>query len=434
MKRQTKHHGGCRVGVNRHGNLFFHVNWEGMRTWEGTALRDDPESRELVEARATLIRHEMRAGTFNYAKHFPQGNRFRREAGQKHAETDPTTWTIAGYYECWKADKIPPFVKKSRARKYKSHFDAHIIPLHGQKLLRSYHVAQIREIKVELVESKGLKLKTVKNVLNASLRALFRDAKAEGIIERNPFDDLPRNWWGKSPAPEPDPFTEKERDQILSYFQERYWPSWPREVAFIFALFWTGARPSELTARRWRDLDPHTGRLSISSSLTEGEEGQTKTAASERVIRLLPPVLAYLRAIKPLRVQPDEFIFMGRKGRPIDHESFGEHQFQGALTALRIRHRDFYHTRHTYISVMLTHGENVKKIAETVGTSEYMIYRRYGKYIGATEDFGSRALAASKVLTKVLTQKPLKEKAEQFRKVAMVRGGGLEPPKDENEQ
>lgn len=55
-------------------------------------------------------------------------------------------------------------------------------------------------------------------------------------------------------------------------------------------------------------------------------------------------------------------------GEPINQWDFSE-LFQEVIQDLEIRHRDFYHTRQTFISGMLTHGENPQRIAEYVGNS-----------------------------------------------------------------
>ena len=68
-----------------------------------------------------------------------------------------------------------------------------------------------------------------------------------------------------------------------------------------------------------------------------------------------------------------------------------------------IRPRPFYNTRHTYISVALTLGCNVKWIAEQTGTSVQMIQEHYGKYI---RDDGDALLRA-------YVEKPKVEAIEQ---------------------
>jgi hypothetical protein len=150
-------------------------------------------SRRLWEAQALLISKNIEAGTFDYLKWFPHGNKanlFVQE--QEKARTKAEPKTIRQYYNEWKVDKVPPFVKKTRGWKYISHFDAHILPIHGDRYLHLCDVTQIREIRTELIEKRRLSVKTAKNVINATLRALFRDAKAEGLIENTPFRRSPK--------------------------------------------------------------------------------------------------------------------------------------------------------------------------------------------------------------------------------------------------
>jgi len=168
----------------------------------------------------------------------------------------------------WIKDKNPPIVKKSRGRKYRSHFTVHILPLHGDKWMHLYGITEIREMLADITQRKHLTVKTAKNVMNATLRAFFRDAVSEKVIEKNPFDELPKKWWPKTVTPEPDPFTEEERDRIIAYFFEKYWGKWPHACVFIYMQFWTGQRPSEATDRRYKDYDPRTSNLAITSSRT----------------------------------------------------------------------------------------------------------------------------------------------------------------------
>lgn len=416
---------GCTIGRNHRGHLRFRLYWEGREWTEGTKAKDDtPENRRLMEAQAILIAAEMRAGTFDYLKWFPRGNRailFGREVRRQSERT------IRQYYEEWKLDKVSPLVKRSRARKYASHFNAHILPFHGDRYLHLYGVTELRELRAHLAEAKKLKLKTIKNIMNATLRALFRDARAENVIEKNPFEDLPKQWWPKTARPAPDPFSEKERDAILEYFAEKYSKKWPRGWVFLYTMFWTGLRPSELTARRVRDFDPRTGKLEIRSSHAEGEEGMPKTAASKRIVELLEPVAARIMEIIPIHARPDDHLFLNQRGRQLDQKEFATRHFWPALTALKLRKRDFYATRHTFISVMLSHGEPAKRLAEYCGTSLAMIEESYGKWIGSGRAFGAAALAASPSLNPSLHSDDQKQSVKKH-VVGMVRGGGFEPP------
>ena len=114
---------GCKVKVNRHGFLAFHLFWNKNRSWEGTGLRDTRDNRKLVEAKAVLIGREIKSGTFDYLKWFPDGNRAE--------ELRPNTTapnTIGEYYRVWIERKKPPLVRPGLERDYKDHFKRYILP------------------------------------------------------------------------------------------------------------------------------------------------------------------------------------------------------------------------------------------------------------------------------------------------------------------
>jgi transposase len=177
---------------------------------------------------------------------------------------------------------------------------------------------------------------------DGSLRAMFRDARRS--VQRNPFSDLPINWWPRQPQRQPDPYTEEERERILAHYR-RNRPYWA--YAFVYFRFHTGTRPSEATALRWGRVDFQTG-ATISLSRHLGEERAPKTRASGRTITLLPNVINVLKIIQPLVLHPDSYVFIDGRGRPIDQSEFAR-GFQGVLRTLKIRRGPFT-THGTHLS------------------------------------------------------------------------------------
>jgi integrase len=104
-------------------------------------------------------------------------------------------------------------------------------------------------------------------------------------------------------------------------------------------------RPSEALGLCWGDVDLRRGEISISKSRYLGAESGTKTAGSERVIKLHPSVVGGLREPKK----------------------------SGSESPTRC---------HTFISIGLTNGLKIKWLAEYCGTSVAMIEKHYGKYLG----------------------------------------------------
>jgi hypothetical protein len=83
--------------------------------------------------------------------------------------------------------------------------------------------------------------------------------------------------------------------------------------------------------------------------------------------------------------------------------------FGAALNAIGSMPNDnlsaaLYCTRHTFISLALTAGENIKAIAEQCGTSAQMIEQHYGRYMSS--DFGARMIAELEQETGKTERKP----------------------------
>ena len=322
-----------------------------------------------------LMSEEMERGTFDYFRWFPEGNRANefRPKPERAGENEPLT--VRKFFEQWILRKKPPFVRRSLERDYRQAFKKNILPFMGDLDLNSVTVDTLETFRLHLVEERKLTVKTTRNVIDGSLRAMFRDAGRR--VERNPFNDLPASWWPRLPQREPDPYTEEERDRILKYYRKQR-PHWA--YAFVCFRFYTGTRPSEAVAIKWGSVDLMNGKATFAISRHLGEENAPKTRASRRTLTLLPNVIDVLKTLLPLHLSPEGYVFTGADGKPIDQSEFAR-GFQGVLRVLKIRPRPFYNTRHTFISLALTLGCNPKWIAEQTGTSLIMIQQNYGKYI-----------------------------------------------------
>jgi hypothetical protein len=96
-------------------HLGLRLFWNGIRSWETTRLEDTAENRQFLEAQATIISREMKKGTFDYLKHFPDGNQahlFRSEAPRPAAPE-----TVRSYYDKWNpAARKPSQTAASKVR------------------------------------------------------------------------------------------------------------------------------------------------------------------------------------------------------------------------------------------------------------------------------------------------------------------------------
>ena len=244
----------CKVKA-KHGSLAFRFYWNGREFWQTTGWRDTAGNRKKAEGWAQQITEEIKAGTFNYLKHFPKGNKAHEFGAPCNKPVEMKPLTVRKFYEEWIRTKKPPFVRLSLQRDYQQQFKKNILPFMGDLELNAVSVETLESFRIHLVNDRGLSLKTARNIMNGSLRAMFRDAGRR--IERNPLNELPKNWWPRMPQKEPDPYSEQERDAILNYYRANR-PYWA--YAFVLFRFWTGTRPSECTALKWGSVDLSNGK------------------------------------------------------------------------------------------------------------------------------------------------------------------------------
>lgn len=388
---------GVKVKKNkRSGKLAFRVFWRGFpngRSWETTELLDTPDNRALMQARAVIMAAEIKEGTFDYLKWFPYGTRAAFFAGKASVPR-----SLSDYFNDWIKGKKPPLERKSLFRDYNQHWNGYISDALGAREIVSIAAFDLKTIKNSLIES-GLTVKTVKNIVGGTLRALLRDAQIDGVIARSPFEDLPRKgWWPRVETPAPNPMQDADRRAICQWFYKNdrhYWP-------FVSFHLYQSVRPSESTALTWGAIDVEAHLAMILKSRDLGATAATKTPSARRVIHLKPHIAEILRQAKPLRAEATTPVFLNKLGKVMDADEFRNNQWHRALRVLEIAPRDFYSCKDTVISLDIMAGENIKKVAQEAGISLVTLERHYGMFIekSATESATEKLKSGNAVKSK----------------------------------
>jgi integrase len=406
----------CSVEVTPAGLLRFRFRWKTAdgaerRFAEATALRDTDEDRQRVEHQAVIIGAEIRAGTFDYLKWFPNGNRAAEylAAGGAPPRINAAradTWTIGKYYGEWIERRSAPVVRASAERDYRSHFRNYILDLLGEVELQDLSLAHLEDLR-NTMRKRGLAEKTIRNTIDGSLRAMVRDAEQEDIAVSFPFGKVR---WPEKIVPGPSPFTEGERDQILAYFRGKRWkaggfndtrPHYPY-FAFLYTLFFTGMRPSELVALRVGSVNLRARTLQVERSRHLGSEAAPKTQRARRTVRLTRGNAEVLESLFELKARPHDYLFKNIWGDPIEPANFYD-LFRDAQRALAISPlRDLYSAKDTYISHALTNGVSVTWLSEQTGVALSTILKHYGRFIHSSR-------ADDLEMSKIEVAKPLKK-------------------------
>ena len=178
------------------------------------------------------------------------------------------------------------------------------------------------------------------------------------------------------------------------------------------------------------DVDLRSGFIVISKSRYIGEEA-TKTSGSDRAVKLIGSVVDVLKRVKPLSTTESDYVFLNQEGRPLNFHTWRAGVWYRILRGVEIKPRKPYCTRHTFISVGLTNGVNIKWLAEYCGTSVATIERHYGKYVksDAAEQLDRLAGTVTQAVTPhEITHVSIGQGPSQVNQNKMLRGGNIGGP------
>lgn len=155
----------------------------------------------------------------------------------------------------------------------------------------------------------------------------------------------------------------------------------------VLLCMYTGVRISELCALRWSDIDVKRGILFINNSLQRIRKGKDcdnktalvidapKTEKSTRIIPIRSNILEKLYEIQPL-YSSNDFLLSGKKDKAIEPRNM-QYYFKQLQLAAGIEPLCFHSLRHTFASMCIQSGMDVKTLSEILGHSNINITLSY---------------------------------------------------------
>lgn len=266
---------------------------------------------------------------------------------------------------------------------YRYHAEKHINPDIGNIPVQRLTTRDIDHL-LRSKSDAGLAHATV-DYTRRVLRRALNFAVDWGVIERNPASAKMRSAKRRHrPASNPEKihaFNAKEAEQFLeAVADDRH------EALFVLALT-TGARPGELFALQWSDLQLGAGKVTIQRALhrtkrKKNEKGDwwifrgPKTGGSRRTLTLPAVAIKSLhhqrerqqeqRALADDRWTELGLVFTSEKGTPLDVSNV-LHHFQKICKESKLPKIRLYDLRHTHASLLIQQGVHPKVIAERLG-------------------------------------------------------------------
>ncbi len=238
----------------------------------------------------------------------------------------------------------------------------------------------------------------VKNLSNyaskrmlTQLSACCKWAVKSELIPRNPFEGMAEEIKiSPKSASDINPFSVAERDAIIQAFETH--PVYCHYTNFVKFLFMTGCRTGEAIGLQWKHVNKGCTQIAFCESYSRRYGRKDTKTHKARKFPCNQSLQSLLLGIRPKDYVADDFVFTSLTGLPISNEGFLSDVWRGckrhgkphkgivsqlALEGKIEGYRPQYNTRHTFITLALDNGLDVKDVARLVGNAPEIIYRYY---------------------------------------------------------
>lgn len=256
------------------------------------------------------------------------------------------------------------------------------VNLHLKPFFRGVPIATIDNLMLEeLIKKLPFTRKRVACVLR-SLTPIFKRAKKQKLIHSNPMEDIDKDIYLTTTIDsdyEAKPFSLEEIQKILDNCKHA-----PIRNLIKFG-FWTGMRIGEIFALEWSDIDFEKGVIRVTkSSSVRGLIKSPKTKSSIRNVEMTPQAKEALQDQHTITGSDNnDRVFKTPVHNHIWIKPSAFREFwKRALTQAKVEYRNPHQMRHTFISYMLSIGNNPLVLYVMVGhANPTIMYKKYARFI-----------------------------------------------------
>lgn len=251
----------------------------------------------------------------------------------------------------------------------------HVVPKFGDRKLNTITNAEIRRWVSDLQagdESTGRKPLSAATVRKATfaLRAALDAAVADRRLAVNPAANVPLP---AEKAAEQKFLSREEVDALADAIDPRY-----RVVVLLGAL--CGLRWGEIAGLRRSRVDVLRSRITVDQTAVQidGEPlafGEPKTKGSRRVVPVARSVMAQIEQHMNEMVgpEPDALLVTGARGPALHRGTFWREAWKPAVAACGLEGLRVHDLRHTFVSLLIASGANVKQVSTWAGHSSVTV-------------------------------------------------------------
>ena len=368
--------------TDRHGRLRIAFKYHDGHTYrEPLGVEASKRTRVDAERLSAVIQLELSAGTFDYAKRFPNSGRVKR-LGLKQPEKR-SNQTLRQFAEtAWLAKKQIE-VKRSTFAYYFEIYKPHVENAEiAAKLLSEIDDADIHLWKLEIEKKRTTRNEPLstrrKNMTLDVLCQILRLAKRRGLARDKLLIDV-RPFKNEENEDEVNPFSEDEVGSLLKASE-----GWERSLLTV--CFFTGMRRGEVLGLRWSGVFFDRDRILIRRSLTRHGESSPKSKTSFRYVQMLPRVREELLRQRDRVKLRSEFVFPNRSWKALNVNWVTKTLWPRLVEKAKVPYRPLMQTRHTYATLMLQKGAPIDWLQKQMGHRNLtMLIRHYWRWINPGE-------------------------------------------------
>jgi integrase len=366
------------------GRLQLRFRFAGDRKYISLGFADTPQNRKLAEMRAREIELDILAGHFDetLARYKPRKAATKELTDETTPKPTPTLLELWNQYTSYRASGV-----KETTQLYYESFEKLFEKVGAVPLMNALRVKEGLE-KVTTVHQ------TKKTLMQ--LNAACTWAVKHGLVQVNPYEGMANEMpqYRYQVEPEPNAFTEEEREQVIEAFAQHQgnWNGrgytgirYSHYAPFVKFLFLTGCRPSEAVGLRWKNVADDCDSVRFVGSITTSGRGkQIEVEGSKNNKKRTFPCSNRLRkllaSIRPEKVDPGVLVFPAHRGGAINYNNFCNNAWDKVAEPLQPESTP-YSCRDTFITIQIVKRVPESVIAQWCDTSVAMIQKHYADFL-----------------------------------------------------
>lgn len=251
-------------------------------------------------------------------------------------------------------------VRASTLRMYEGHLKRHFSEINGLRVNR-ISISTVERF-ITNKQKQGMNLTTLRKII-VTFNQVINYCVRHRYIDFNPVRDSER--------PKNRGQVEKSKIRVLNPGEIKALLETEEDqkyrILFKLAIM-SGARQGELLGLKWTDIDWFNNQIRIQRTFNEGAWYQPKSKSSTRCIDIGPAMISDLKKWHiACPASKLNLVFPNESGNPINHRNMLQRHFYPALKAAGIGPIRFHDLRHTYASLLIDQGENIKYIQSQLG-------------------------------------------------------------------